>query len=765
MYRLIQSCQFHLAIILILLNSLIAVAQQGQVAQLAGQLESFYSSRSEEKVYLHTSSQLSSAGRQILFQAYVVDAYNNGPTSMSKVLRVELWDDDGTVKHFTQRVKIKDGLAQGAIDLPLGLASGRYRLYAYTQWMLNYGQVYSQSIVVDKKGEFRIESSVDGGLNFVAEGGHLVAGVANKVAVKTNGEVEGVITNSKGKEVTSFKTNEEGFGVFIIVPEKDEIYSVKVDGENRKYSFPFVEERALAFLLKTTKSGYRMNLQASKDLQKDLVNGNISVIVEAQGIAYFSIAGDIKKTGYFIADLESSLMPNGPVRISVFDSENNLLAERPFYNFKEETAPAHMGISTPQTSRREKVDLSIFNDTETPLRASVSITKVDQQIANIPSIQTFDLVNTNSTVVPSSYKVENLDLMMLTNVWKPAEWSDILSSKRSDEIEGVKAEQLLSYSGVARDNNGQPLTSQNLDIWLINHDQVYQTMTNDRGEFDLVLFDFMGKDDFLLSSLRDEQISIEMSAVFNPSRLEKSSSVIAVAEKDYSYKRKINQVYDFYRNDGQNTNSTNTLDLSMQADYTVDLDKYVEFRSMREMFVEVVVGVLIKNNAALRVYIDADGEYASSSPLFFVNGIPTYDQEWVLNLDPLDIDVISVLNTEDKLRKYKSIGRNGIVDIKLKSELEPPRATAYIESLDGLTNFKKPLFPQYDQQLSHSRLPDLREVLYWESDITIDAAGQYDLSFFTSDMVGTYQVKVEGMSANGRFFTLRDNIEVNAIIE
>ncbi|MEQ9297291.1 MAG: hypothetical protein RIF33_01950 [Cyclobacteriaceae bacterium] len=755
------SSQFSILLIFSLLSWSFAIAQQDRAADLANKLESYYGARSEEKVHLHTSTQVTTAGRQLHFQAYVVDALSNQPTELSKVLRVELWNEELTRKYVTQRIKIKDGLAQGTVDIPKQLSAGQYELRAFTQWMLNFGQVTAQPIVIDKSGEFKVQDKTSDDLIFFSEGGHLIAGVVNKIAVKTVGAAQGGILNNKDKEVATFSTNTEGLGVFVMVPDKGQQYSVDIGDESRKYSFPLVEEKGLAFLLKPTSSGYRMNLQTSKSLQRELANGNISIIVEAQGIVYFSIAGDIKKTGYFIADLESSLMPHGPARISVFDSQNNLMAERPFYNVKDKSSPAHISLSKNNATRRDRVDLAIFNDTDAPLSASVSVTKVDQLVAQLPTINTFDLSNALS----ASVQEENLDLLMLTDTWKPATWSEIFKSTGRTTPQDFRAEQLLAYDGIARDIDGQGLVSETLDIWLINHDQVYQTKTNEKGEFNLVLFDFSDQDDFLFSSPSGRLESIEMNAWPEQLKASRAHDIVAVAEKDYSYKRKINQVYDFYRKDDQENSGTDKLDLSTTADYSVDLDKYIEFNSMQEMFVEVVAGVLLRDDATLRVYIDKDGVYADRKPLFFVNGMPTYDEQWVLDLDPLDIDMISVLNTEETLRKYKSVGQYGIVDIKLKEDLQPTPPDNFIENLEGLSNYMAPVYARYDEEQNHSRLPDLREVLYWEAPVSLDGTGRHDISFFTSDVVGTYQVKVEGMSADGRFFTLTDLIQVDAIVE
>jgi hypothetical protein len=58
------------------------------------------------------------------------------------------------------------------------------------------------------------------------------------------------------------------------------------------------------------------------------------------------------------------------------------------------------------------------------------------------------------------------------------------------------------------------------------------------------------------------------------------------------------------------------------------------------------------------------------------------------------------------------------------------------------------------------RLPDLRNVLYWSPDVTTDASGRYETSFYTSDMPGTYFVIVQGMTAGGKIGSWRTSFTV-----
>jgi hypothetical protein len=48
-----------------------------------------------------------------------------------------------------------------------------------------------------------------------------------------------------------------------------------------------------------------------------------------------------------------------------------------------------------------------------------------------------------------------------------------------------------------------------------------------------------------------------------------------------------------------------------------------------------------------------------------------------------------------------------------------------------------------------SRLPDFRNLLTWLPDVKITGSGTTPISFYTSDLPGTYAVVVEGLDAAG----------------
>lgn len=101
----------------------------------------FYGRGVSEKLYLQTDKPYYSAGENIWFKGFLVNAITLTPTSASKYIYVELIDRRDSL---VQRVKIKadEWGFHNCLKLSPDLPWGDYCLRAYTQWMQNDGPDY-----------------------------------------------------------------------------------------------------------------------------------------------------------------------------------------------------------------------------------------------------------------------------------------------------------------------------------------------------------------------------------------------------------------------------------------------------------------------------------------------------------------------------------------------------------------------------------------------------------------------------------------------
>lgn len=112
------------------------VKQESYKDWITSQFAKYQRNSIEEKVYLHTDKPYYSAGENIWFKAYLVNATDNTQTAFSKYLYVELLNRLDSVVYRVKLKKDSTGFS-GYFKLKPELASGDYNIRAYTHWMQN----------------------------------------------------------------------------------------------------------------------------------------------------------------------------------------------------------------------------------------------------------------------------------------------------------------------------------------------------------------------------------------------------------------------------------------------------------------------------------------------------------------------------------------------------------------------------------------------------------------------------------------------------
>jgi hypothetical protein len=98
----------------------------------------------QEKVYLHFDNNCYFQGDTIWYKAYVVLADDNSPQPLSRILYVELLDEQGYIVERQQLAISKNGQANGQFAIADSAFAGFYEIRAYTKWMLNFGFDYTR---------------------------------------------------------------------------------------------------------------------------------------------------------------------------------------------------------------------------------------------------------------------------------------------------------------------------------------------------------------------------------------------------------------------------------------------------------------------------------------------------------------------------------------------------------------------------------------------------------------------------------------------
>ncbi len=116
---------------------------------LLARLATFRTSYPQEKIHLHLDKPAYTVGDTIWFKAYLVNSELNRPSTLSKILYVDLINERDSLKR-SLRLQVDSGAAWGDFVLGDTLREGNYRIRAYTKWMRNFGEEYffDQTIVI-----------------------------------------------------------------------------------------------------------------------------------------------------------------------------------------------------------------------------------------------------------------------------------------------------------------------------------------------------------------------------------------------------------------------------------------------------------------------------------------------------------------------------------------------------------------------------------------------------------------------------------------
>jgi hypothetical protein len=190
-----------------------------------------------------------------------------------------------------------------------------------------------------------------------------------------------------------------------------------------------------------------------------------------------------------------------------------------------------------------------------------------------------------------------------------------------------------------------------------------------------------------------------------------------------------------------------------EPDATFYLDDYTRFPVMEEVFREYITGVYVRRNGDsyhFRILDFSRTETFRENPLILLDGLPVFDATDIINLNPLSIEKIETV----RRRFLKGVNLfSGIVSLSsYDGDLigYTPEAKALRMSYEGLQPHRLYPGPSYDRTSEEEeRMPDYRNVLYWNPQVSTDEKGSLIVEFFTSDNDGLYKIKVEGISAGG----------------
>jgi hypothetical protein len=404
-----------------------------------------------ESLFMHTNKTTFLPGEEIWFKVYAYDRKSQLSSKATANIHLRMFDKDG--KQIDDKLFLaKDGYAYGSIEIDSTFATGDYYLKASTNWMKNFAEddaFVTQIKIINPKSDDKTKqvSDKEYDVQFLPEGGHILADVKNVVGIKAiddtgkGSQASGVIVDTEGAEVASFNSNSRGLGRFSFTPKNGQIYTAKVTLSNGKevdIPLPESKEKGISIQVNNLKSDNVMiNLTTNQQSLEEVVGKTYELLIHKDGEIKV-VPVTFTTTQRKIAIPKKDLF-KGINTVTLFDENQNPIVERMFFN--DALVKQHQVVLQKAKTDYDSIvyDLRANSDLPVSINASISVLpkgtlsySPKHNIASAFYLQP----HLKGTIENPSYYFTNvnrkkryeLDVLLLTQGWSRYSWKDIFDN-------------------------------------------------------------------------------------------------------------------------------------------------------------------------------------------------------------------------------------------------------------------------------------------------------------------------------------------------
>ena len=765
------------------------LCQSDKAQSVEHQLEQYSQETLPEKVFLHVDRPAYVSGETMWFKIYYVDGLKHQPLNLSKIAYVEVLNPAQQAV-LQGKIALQAGTGHGSFILPTELTSGHYTVRAYTNRMKNFSPDFyfeKQVTIINTTSHPGLKPKPDSAtfaVDFFPEGGNLVQNLSSKVAFKISDksgrgvDAEGTLVDEQGKTVTTLKTLKFGLGSFTFTPSAQAQYTAVIKlPHHQTITRP---------LPRVFAEGYVMHLE-ERDAEQIKITvqaktaiapspENILLVGHARGLVSVSETAALTN-GEAIFLIDKKSLASGISHFTVFTAAKQPVCERLYFIHPNETLAITAQPDKPAYEARDKVTLAINASAPTGSTASSNLSLAVYRLDSLSGEAAADInsyfwlsSDLRGTIENPGYYLtgtdtqnpEATDNLMLTHGWRRFRWEDILKNKPVSltylpEINGhlVRGRVTHSVTGAPAPGITAYLAFPSRNI------QFYNATGKDNGLFQFEVKGIYGPKELIVQT-NTAQDSVYHLEIFSPFSEKYTNRPIASFLLSESLKQTIAfrhlqmQVQNSYYAKYQNSYKlpvVDTLAFYGKPDESYLLDKFTRFKVMEEVMREYVPGVMVRIRKDGFHFLVADKTHKAfftQNPLVLLDGVPVFNINKIMAFDPLKVKQLDVVTrryfqgqqTFEGVVSYTTY--NGNLD---GFALD---ARALVQDYEGLQLQREFYAPRYDTPaLRQSRLPDYRNLLYWNPSVISWSNTPQNLEFYTGDQAGKYVVVVQGMSANG----------------
>ena len=779
----------------LLMLSLQVAGQNNGLSFLQNKVEDYTKNNIQEKLYIHTDKNFYVANEICWFKIYNVDAILNKPLNISKIAYLELIDNNSKAV-WQEKIALNEATGSGSILIPSTIATGKYTLRAYTNWMKNFNadfffekKISILNPTLTQENNYTPPKE-NYSIQIFPEGGNLVVGQEAKLAFKIVNQLgkgvqaKGYLLNEKGDTIshcttTSLGIGSMGIGSFQFTPQANHSYSLSLTTDSDKMiSQP---------LPKTFDKGYSLSLINTTDSASDkikvkiagieLENTNLYLLVHSRGIVTHTMAGQIIN-GSCSLEIDKNKLNEGINIITLFNQAQEPVCERLYFNYPKNILEASLDLESTLLEKRKKVNLQIatkqINNDFAAANLSMAVYKIDSiQTIDENNIQNYIWLSSDLTghiENPASYFQNNnsntllaMDELMLVNGWRRFKWETVLagtnpSFKYLPELAGS-----IITGKMVQKGSTTPIKDITGFISMPSKNTLFKVGISDENGNIKFEFPHLYNDGQVILQADSSKYNTYKIEIDNPFYISKNNSqiiepiLLPKLNKEIIQQLNSNiEIQNHFKPDNFNHFISPNIDSNAfyyKPDYTYYLDLYARFTTMEEVIREYVTPISLTKNEGrfqLAVYDDQNKRFFDKAPLVLLDGVPILNMDKFIEYDPLKIRKLEVVS-----RTYflGNMAFNGIANFityngKMEGYELDPRAT--LIDYKGLQMQREFMAPVYENQNQiDSRMPDFRHLLNWSANINTTSKGKINTAFYTSDVPGKYAIVLQGISKQG----------------
>lgn len=627
-------------------------------------------------------------------------------------------------------------------------------------------------------------------VQFFAEGGKMVENLPGKIAFKAIGSnglgepISGTIVTSQGQELTHIESNALGMGSFYLNPMPDETYKAIIklkNGTTKTLTLPKAESQGTVLSVNNIDD---KKLTIKTFFSNSQINtGAYNLLLQHNGTVFLNAKINSAKPVNLINVPKDSL-PSGIIQVTLLSAELMPLNERiAFINNMNDKIGIEPTSLKAAYQPREKVDFSFkASYGNAPVMGSFSMavtntTAVKPDPENESNILTALLLTSDLSGYiekPNYYFLkddkktkEDLDNLLLTQGWRKISYQQVNNDAPLNTA--FPAETGLSISGnVMKGKN--PVVGGKVSLLTFSKGlMMIDTLTDGKGKFNFNEISFPDSTKFLVQARTNKDkkfVEINLDTIPKQKVTENKNRADLDENVNESLMEYLQQSDKYFQDQTKRgllnrtilldevkitekkvpaSNSSN-LNGSGRADMVITAKDLETAFSLSQYLQGRIAGVQIRNGLA----------YARNNPnpmAIYLDGINLGTDGFSLDdIVVQDIETVEVLKSMSYSAIYGTNGSAGVIVITTK---RGSGMTSYNRYTPGLISFMPKGFsairefysPKYD--VTPDNRPDLRTTVFWDPQVVTDKDGNTKVSYFNTDIAGTYRMVIEGIDIHG----------------